>query len=154
LALCCRYVFISFKLRISNKFGSLFQTNFFLTLKKSDQRCAGLDLKPRLLGHYVWLGHFFEAVTLPYLLLIRRFHRFTDYPSKSKRDSSSHSNPLLVTKPPLLTKCALDLQSLAPINPHWARVVGFGPFSICVIIHKDYGCIRKVCAPAVRTLIG
>jgi hypothetical protein len=30
------------------------------------------------------------------------------------------------------------------INPHWARVVGYGPFSLCVI--------RKACAPAVGTL--
>jgi hypothetical protein len=29
----------------------------------------------------------------------------------------------------------LHLQSLAPTNPHWA-VVGFGPFSLCVI-HKE-----------------
>jgi hypothetical protein len=28
------------------------------------------------------------------------------------------------------------LQSLAPTNPHWARVVGYFPFSLCVI-HKD-----------------
>jgi hypothetical protein len=27
----------------------------------------------------------------------------------------------------------LHLQSLTPINPHWARVVGYGPFSLCVI---------------------
>jgi hypothetical protein len=27
----------------------------------------------------------------------------------------------------------LHLQSLAPTNPHWARVVGYGPFSLCVI---------------------
>jgi hypothetical protein len=27
----------------------------------------------------------------------------------------------------------LHLQSLAPTNPHWARVVGYGSFSICVI---------------------
>jgi hypothetical protein len=30
----------------------------------------------------------------------------------------------------------LHLQSLAPTNPHWARVVDYGPFSLCVI-HKD-----------------
>jgi hypothetical protein len=30
----------------------------------------------------------------------------------------------------------LHLQSLAPTNPHWARVVGYGPFSLCVI-HKE-----------------
>jgi hypothetical protein len=27
----------------------------------------------------------------------------------------------------------LHLQSLAPTNPHWTRVVGFIPFSLCVI---------------------
>jgi hypothetical protein len=26
------------------------------------------------------------------------------------------------------------LQSLAPTNPHWARVVGYGPFSLCVTV--------------------
>jgi hypothetical protein len=25
------------------------------------------------------------------------------------------------------------LQLLTPINPHWARVAGYGPFSLCVI---------------------
>jgi hypothetical protein len=28
------------------------------------------------------------------------------------------------------------LQSLAPTNPHWARVVGFGLFSLCVILKE------------------
>jgi hypothetical protein len=41
----------------------------------------------------------------------------------------------------------LHLQSLAPTNPHWARLVGYGLFSLCVI-H------REACAPAVGTLIG
>jgi hypothetical protein len=27
----------------------------------------------------------------------------------------------------------LHMQSLAPTNQHWARVVGFGPFSLCII---------------------
>jgi hypothetical protein len=31
------------------------------------------------------------------------------------------------------------LQSLAPTNPHWARVVGYGPFTLCVI-HKEVLC--------------
>jgi hypothetical protein len=31
-------------------------------------------------------------------------------------------------------------------NPHWARVVAYSPFSLCVIL--------KACAPAVGTLIG
>jgi hypothetical protein len=30
----------------------------------------------------------------------------------------------------------LHLQSLAPTNPHWASVVGYDPFSLCVI-HKE-----------------
>jgi hypothetical protein len=30
----------------------------------------------------------------------------------------------------------LHLQSLAPTNSHWARVVGYGPLSLCVI-HKE-----------------
>jgi hypothetical protein len=33
----------------------------------------------------------------------------------------------------------LDLRPLAPTNPHWARVVGYGPFSFCVI-HKEGLC--------------
>jgi hypothetical protein len=33
----------------------------------------------------------------------------------------------------------LHLQSLAPTNPHWARVVGHGPFSLWVI-HKEGLC--------------
>jgi hypothetical protein len=39
------------------------------------------------------------------------------------------------------------LQSLAPINLNWARVVGYGLISLCVI-HKEGLC------PAVGTLIG
>jgi hypothetical protein len=27
--------------------------------------------------------------------------------------------------------CRLHLQSLTPTNPHWAGVVGYGPFSLC-----------------------
>jgi hypothetical protein len=41
----------------------------------------------------------------------------------------------------LATECTVK-----PLVPHWARVVGYGPFSLCVI-HKD-------CAPAVGTLMG
>jgi hypothetical protein len=33
----------------------------------------------------------------------------------------------------------LHLQSLAPTNQHWARVVGYGPFSLCVT-HKEGLC--------------
>jgi hypothetical protein len=39
-----------------------------------------------------------------------------------------------------LSRCSrLHLQSLAPIKPHWARVVGYGPFSLFVI-HKEGLC--------------
>jgi hypothetical protein len=31
------------------------------------------------------------------------------------------------------------LQLLVPTNPHWVRVVGYGPFSFCVI-HKESLC--------------
>jgi hypothetical protein len=30
----------------------------------------------------------------------------------------------------------LHLQSIAPTNPHWACVVGYGPISLCMI-HKE-----------------
>jgi hypothetical protein len=30
----------------------------------------------------------------------------------------------------------LHVKSLAPTNPHWARVVGYGPFSLC-LSHKE-----------------
>jgi hypothetical protein len=33
----------------------------------------------------------------------------------------------------------LHLQSLAPTNPHWARMVGYGPYSLWVI-HKEGLC--------------
>jgi hypothetical protein len=33
----------------------------------------------------------------------------------------------------------LHLHSYAPTNPHWARVVGYSPFSLCVI-HKEGLC--------------
>jgi hypothetical protein len=33
----------------------------------------------------------------------------------------------------------LHLQLLAPTNPHWACVVGYGPFSLCVI-HREGLC--------------
>jgi hypothetical protein len=35
--------------------------------------------------------------------------------------------------------CQLHLQLLASTNPHWARVVGYGPFFLCVI-HKEGLC--------------
>jgi hypothetical protein len=40
-----------------------------------------------------------------------------------------HVNPLVPA----------TLQSLAPTNPHWARVVGYGPFFLCVL-HKEALC--------------
>jgi hypothetical protein len=45
--------------------------------------------------------------------------------------------------------CLFDIYYLTfpPTNPYWARVVGYGPFSLWVI-HKEG------CAPAVGTLIG
>jgi hypothetical protein len=52
--------------------------------------------------------------------------------------------------PPIFTRSSfhrLYLQSLAPTNPRWALVVGYGPFSLKVII-------RKACVPAVGALIG
>jgi hypothetical protein len=33
----------------------------------------------------------------------------------------------------------VHLQSLAPANPHWARVVGYGPFSLW-LFHKEGLC--------------
>jgi hypothetical protein len=39
-------------------------------------------------------------------------------------------------------KPLVHLQSLAPTNPHWARVVGYGPFSLCVI-HKEGLCLNS-----------
>jgi hypothetical protein len=33
----------------------------------------------------------------------------------------------------------LQLQSLAHTNPHWARVIAYGPFSLCVF-HKERLC--------------
>jgi hypothetical protein len=34
---------------------------------------------------------------------------------------------------------SLQLQSLATTNPRWSRVVGYSPFSLC-IIHKEGMC--------------
>jgi hypothetical protein len=42
-----------------------------------------------------------------------------------------------------LSQSRRNLQSLAPTNPHWACVVGYGLFSLGV-----------ACAPAVGTLMG
>jgi hypothetical protein len=40
------------------------------------------------------------------------------------------------------TNNQLYLQSLAPTNAHWARVVGYGPFSLWVI-HKEGLCFSS-----------
>jgi hypothetical protein len=34
-----------------------------------------------------------------------------------------------------------DLQSLAPTNPHWVRVVAYGPFTLCVIHQEGPFCL-------------
>jgi hypothetical protein len=50
----------------------------------------------------------------------------------------------------------LNLQSLAPTNPHWAGVVGYGPFSLCVM-HKEgmsQAFLMHRSAPPMGTLIG
>jgi hypothetical protein len=60
------------KIIFKNKYHLIFLL-LTLTKKHSDQRCATLDLKPRLLVHR-WLGHCFKAVALPYSLLIRNLH--------------------------------------------------------------------------------
>jgi hypothetical protein len=50
------------------------------------------------------------------------------------------SGPLLRASEGTLSRWSrLHLQSLAPTNPHWARVVGYGPFSLWVI-HKEGLC--------------
>jgi hypothetical protein len=46
---------------------------------------------------------------------------------------------LCATEDTLSRWSRLHLQSLAPINPHWARVVGYGSFSLCVM-HKEGLC--------------
>jgi hypothetical protein len=45
-------------------------------------------------------------------------------------------SPLLDHRPFL----GLHLQSLTPTNPHKARVLGYSPFSLCIIIHKGDLC--------------
>jgi hypothetical protein len=46
---------------------------------------------------------------------------------------------LRASKGTLIRWSRLHLQSLAPTNPHWPCVVGYGPFSLCVI-HKEGPC--------------
>jgi hypothetical protein len=45
-------------------------------------------------------------------------------------------NNLTIVKTRKIITDSWHLQSLAPTNPHWARVVGYGPFSLWVI-HKE-----------------
>jgi hypothetical protein len=59
-----------------------------------------------------------------------------------------YQSELLLASEGTLSRCSrLYLQSLAPTNPDCTRIVGFGPFSLCVIQ-------QKVCDPAEGTLIG
>jgi hypothetical protein len=46
---------------------------------------------------------------------------------------------LLASEGTLSRWSQLHLQSLEPTNQHWARVEGYGPFSLCVI-HKEGLC--------------
>jgi hypothetical protein len=46
---------------------------------------------------------------------------------------------LLASEGTLSRWSRLHLQSLTPTNPHWARVVDYGPFSLWVI-HKEGLC--------------
>jgi hypothetical protein len=48
----------------------------------------------------------------------------------------NHLELLRASEGTLSCRSRLYLQSLAPTNAHWARVVGYGPFSLCVI-HKE-----------------
>jgi hypothetical protein len=44
---------------------------------------------------------------------------------------------LLCTSKDTLSRWSwLHLQSLAPTNPHWARVVGYGPFCLWLIVKE------------------
>jgi hypothetical protein len=45
----------------------------------------------------------------------------------------------------------LHLQSLAPTNLHWALVVGYSPFSLCVI-HKE-GLCPVACGDIIRLMM-
>jgi hypothetical protein len=46
---------------------------------------------------------------------------------------------LLLALKDTLSRWSQHLQSLTPTNPHWAGVVGYSPFSLCVI-HKEGLC--------------
>jgi hypothetical protein len=65
--------FILFLLAKTNELNAMPDSVLlYFIFRKKILIIARLDLKPHLLRH-VWLGHCFKAVTLPYLLLIRRF---------------------------------------------------------------------------------
>jgi hypothetical protein len=60
-------------------------------------------------------------------------------------DGSVNDQKFIISSSTVLSKGTLSrwsrlhLQSLAPTKPHWARVVGYGPFSFCMI-HKEGLC--------------
>jgi hypothetical protein len=54
-------------------------------------------------------------------------------------DQNLHLELLRASEGTLSRWSRLHLQSLTPTNPHWARVVGYGPFSLWVI-HKEGLC--------------
>jgi hypothetical protein len=60
--------------------------------------------------------------------MLRKIHGINFFPIKFFRASEG-----------TLSHWPLHLQSLAHTNPHWARLVCYGPFSFCVI-HKESLC--------------
>jgi hypothetical protein len=68
---------------------------------------------------------------------IARRSALTAGPSNSSIDLLSLAPPCFGRQVNPLVR--LHLQSLAPTNLHWARVVGYGSFSFCVI-HKEDMC--------------
>jgi hypothetical protein len=47
----------------------------------------------------------------------------------------------MLYRPHLVSRWSrLHLQSIAPTNPHWARVVGYGPFFFICVMHKEGLC--------------
>jgi hypothetical protein len=64
----------------------------------------------------------------------------TSRQGRSLLSSKFQSYRLLLALEGMLSRWSrLHLQSLAPINPRWARVVSYNPFSCCVI-HKEGLC--------------
>jgi hypothetical protein len=61
------------------------------------------------------------------------------YRSLDGRPKIYHLELLRASESTLSRWSRLHLQSLARTNTHWARVVGYGPFSLCVI-HKEGLC--------------